>query len=598
MNNKLRRKTCLVSFFLLILIPLTLFYSKYSEVSADANPFFELDILMPNSSAYTPPYHLIWEENLEQIGVAIDTLDWTGWAQISPRTWGHPGPYPIPDYNNGGYDVLILGWGFGFDYTPLGLFDSASITPINDNFYQYDSPEMDWAIYNFTNAFIEEDKVYWGNKIQEQFYQDMPAIPLISRDVTFVFDENLTGWDGTLWENTQESVAPWFIPGQTNFTYAVPADFEDFHIYYTESVYDDIWLNQIYDGLIERQSGNYSWGPAIASHLETTNGLNWTVTIDSNAVWADGTPLTAHDVNYSYGLQLLPGYSHDYNYWTEYLDNESIVLLDNHTLEFNFKKPYTFQETNLALDIIPKHIWSNIDPIDHESQAITWATNDPTKLFGSGPFYLFDYDSTNHIIHMKRNPYYANFSNYNEANFEDFYVKFYSNRDTALSAFANSEIDMIDSRLCYGLSDIIDGGYHYETVKTGFYREIAINNMHPVFGTGEKCPIASPESAKYVRTALSYIYDRQKLIDDYILTHYGNATLVATPFCQLSPYFNESILPHEFSIEKARYYMELAGYIYPEVVSYISGYNWIYLLSVIGLLGFWFIKKITFSNKQ
>jgi hypothetical protein len=39
----------------------------------------------------------------------------------------------------------------------------------------------------------------------------------------------------------------WSITGQTEFHYATPADFEDFHIYKYESVYDAQWLSQIYD---------------------------------------------------------------------------------------------------------------------------------------------------------------------------------------------------------------------------------------------------------------------------------------------------------------------------------------------------------------
>jgi len=592
-----KSKVYLITLTLIIFTPLTIFANKYTECKAEFEPFFEMDLLMPNTSAYQPPYWELLSENLPYIGGKVDTIDHTGWAQISPRTWGYPGPYPIPPYDKGGYDVLFVGWSFGFDYSPFGLFDSSSITPIGDNFFQYNCQEMDWAIYNYTNSYSAVDRAIWGREVQKLLYRDLPSIAINYYERSFVHDENLTGWDPTLWAGSYMPMTNWTIPGQTEFSYATPADFEDFQIYKYESVYDAQWLNQIYNGLVVRQPSNYSWVPAIATDFHTENGLNWTVSIDPNARWCDGTPLTALDVNYSYNLQLTQGYNPDYAYWSRYLGNNSICIFDNYTLQINFIQPYTFQDSNLALPLIPMHIWSQIDPNDHEAQAIDWAINDPSKIFGAGPYCLEEYDGTNGIIHLKKNPYHCNFTNFNDPYFDNIKFDYYSNKESAITALLVGTIDMVDAQFSVSKDDISEYDLHYSLAIDPGYREMAINNQHPVFGSGELCPIAGPDSARYVRKAISHIMDRQKLIDDYYT--YWFASPAATSYPKIAPGYDDKLLPDKFSIEIAQHYMELAGYDISKIkiTSYVLGYNWVALLSILGLLGFWMIRKTKLFSK-
>jgi ABC-type transport system substrate-binding protein len=530
--------------------------------AANPDPFFTISILAPNTNPARNQWSTLMVEQLPKIGIGIDVFDHTGWAQISPRTWGHPGPYPVPTYAEGGFDILFVGWSWGLDWDPTGLYDTAGITPDGDNFYQYSSQDMDFAIGNYTQAFDLNDRIGYCEDIQALLYEDLPQTTLIyplslfPHDPSFDTDE----WGPLLWASTYQPMENWTIPGETEFHYATPADFEDFMIYKYESVYDAQWLRQIYNGLIERYPAlDNNYGPRVADSWETVDFLNYTVELNPNAVWADGTALTTSDVEFSYKLQIAPAFGNpDFGYWSQYLRNNSVTIVDSDTCIISFNQTYVFQEGNLALDLIPKHIWDPIDEADMEAQAITWATSDPSKLIGCGPYKFHTYDGTNGIIRLTRNDYFDDYTGITPY-FDDIYFEFYSNKEGALSALASGALDMVDSQFSPQLGDI-PAGVGYTLVEDPGTQEMGFNCLHPYLGTGALCPISDPESGKHIRKAISHMIPREIIVEE-ILDGLGEPGVTGCPNVAIG--FDETLEPYEYSIDLAKSHMEAAGFVYP-----------------------------------
>jgi len=553
------------SILLICLLSLTLMPNLILKTEVNSYPpyFFYISILCPNTNPARNEAANLMIGRLQELGIGIEIFDHTGWSQISPRTWGHS--YPIPPYSDGGFDILFVGYGWGFDFDPTGLFHTQSIVPDGDNFYQYSNPEMDWAINNYTQTFELEDRVQWAEKIQEILYEDNPSLPIYSPLDVFSYDPNLvsSSWDPLLWYMDYQSMENWTIPGQTNFTYACPADFEDFHPYKTESVYDARWTNQIYCSLIERSSSisyNNSFAPYLAKNYTSVDGLTYNIHIKPDAKWADGHVLNASDVEYSFKLIIDPDLgSSDYSYLQEYLIDTSVSIISEFELEITFQKFIFTQENNLAIPLIPKHIWQSIDPLDHGSQAATWATDDilDSNLFGAGPYYLEDYNETLDFIHLKRNDYFDDWTGI-VPYFEDLYFEFWSTKESALSALAAGDLDMIDTNFAPTI-DEIPGGVNYELVPAPGIQEMAFNCLHPIIGTGELCPIPGLESAKHIRRAINYMTPRDTIIH-YYLNDLGVPGVTA--WSQSTIGFDDSLEYVKYNETKAREYMELAGYNY------------------------------------
>jgi len=548
-------------------------------------PFFSISILAPNSNPARSQWATLMVEQLPKIGIEVDIFDHTSWSQIYPRTWDYPGPYPIPSYAEGGYDILFVGWGWGLDWDPTGLYDTPGIVPFGDNFYQYSSQAMDDAIGNYTASFITADRIEYAEDIQAILYEDLPQITIIYPRSLYPMNEDFAGWDSLLWASTYQPMENWSVGTETDFHYGVPADFVDFHIYQYESVYDAYWLRQIYNGLIERQPGTRQWGNRLADSFTSTDGLDWLIDINPNAKWADGSALTAADVNYSYNLLIDPLFgNNDLAYWQQYIDKDSITIINDYQVQIEFLQPYVFQESNLAVDLVPEHIWGPIAPELQEAQAIAWAATDPTKLFGAGPYKMVSYDGTNQVIHLTVNEYFDDWSGVTP-NFDDIYFEFYANKEGAISALATGALDMIDSQFSCQIAEISDlPGVVHELVIDPGTQEMGINMEHPYLGTGASCPIATAESAKHIRKAISHMIPRDVIVEE-ILNGIGAPGVTGMPDVAVG--FDTSLVPYEYSIEIALDHMEAAGFDIPDIptITAPTGFGLVVLMSILALAG-------------
>ena len=565
-----------------------------------ANPpaFFTLSVLAPNTNPARNQWATLMVEQLPKIGIGVDVFDHTGWAQISPRTWGYPGPYPIPTYAEGGFDIFFIGWGWGLDIDLTGLFDTPSIPPFGDNHYQYSVPEMDWAIGNYSQAFVLADRIQYAHDIQALLYEDLPAATIIYPTDMFPHTTALEAdsWSPLLWDSSYQDMAYWDI-GDTEFHYGCPADFEDFHTFKTESVYDAQWTQQIYGGLVERDmhaTVENAWAPYLAESYTSPNGLNYSVFIEPGAKFADGEPCNASDVKYSYDLLINPLFGQpDYGFFSQYINETTVKIVSELELDIDFLSPYVFQDSNLAVDIMPKHIWEPITDVStHEAQAVTWAADnilDSQKMIGIGPYYLDDYDGTNGVIHLKANPYWDDWGGHAAQTITDIYFEFWSNKEGALSALASGALDMIDTNFSPTI-DEVPSTVDYTIVASPGSQEMGFNMLHPYLGTGELCPIAVEDSGKYIRQAISHLVPRQVIIDE-ILEGLGN--LGITPFPIGATGFDDTLEPYEYSIDLAKQKMVDAGFEYPTTVS--SGIG---LYVVIGILALTGASQVFFLKRR
>lgn len=545
---------------IMICLSVSPFLGQTAKAATNPPPFFTISVLAPNSNPARNQWATIMVEQLPKIGIGVDVFDHTSWAQIYPRTWDYPGPYPIPSYAEGGFDLFFVGWSWGLDWDPTGLYDSPSVTPYGDNTYQYMNPLMDFAIYNYTQSFDINDRIFWAHEIQDLLYDEIPAATIEYDLNHYIYDPDLTNWSPMLWATSYQPMENWTISGQTTFTYATPADLVDFHPYHYESVYDAEWLRQIYQPLIQRyESLDYDYGPRLADSWETTDFLNYTVELNPNAVWSDGTPFETDDVEFSYKLQITPAFNNpDFSFWSNYLRNNSVTITDADTCVISFNQTYVFQEGNLNLDIVPKHIWESIPYGDMEQQAIDWALSEPEKFVGTGPFILDEYNPTTATMTLVRNDLFDDWAGVIPY-FEEVYIVKYSNKEGALSALAGGSVDLVS---CYfsPLESDIPTGMASELIAAPGTQEMAFNCLQPWLGTGELCPISDPDSGKYIRQAISHIIPREVICTEILE---GLAVPAATPMPNVAIGWNPALLPLEYSIDIAKQKMELAGFEYP-----------------------------------
>lgn len=536
---------------------------QYKPVTADdPGPFFEIVILTPESD----PKRAIWADiistELAKIGINVSFIYEKNWTELRERSWGYPGPYPIPTFEEGGFDMIFLSVA-NYDITrDYDLFLGNNTVPAGENFYQYQNSSFDQAYENYFFSYTPADRAFWAQTIYSIIYDDLPAIPIVYPQWVYGFNESLSGWHPYNWHFGYEPMHNWHLPGKTELHYATPYSSGNGYLHKAVGFFEKQWLHQIYNGLIERNSSaGLSYSPWLADSISTTDGLTYHIVIKDDAIWADGTPVTADDVIFNFELLVTPDAVHscDYDEYIQHWDNSSLVKINDKELNITFKYTYVNNEQYLATDLLPKHIWGGIAPLDFGQAAWDWLRYDPSKIFGTGPYILHEYNQTSEDMHLKKN---MNCSVWSDIDpyFEDIYFDYYNfhyNRSDALTALSTGQVDIAEYNYQFTLEELNLPGINYTFVDYGAPIQAAINMKHPYLGTGESCPIPGYISARYVRKAISHMIPREYIINE-TMGGIGRSRIYDVPALGFDFNFTDEI--HEYSEEAALYYMAKAGF--------------------------------------
>jgi peptide/nickel transport system substrate-binding protein len=113
----------------------------------------------------------------------------------------------------------------------------------------------------------------------------------------------------------------------------------------------------VYGSLFKREPLYHNWEPVIAADYDlSSDGKNYTIYLDTNAKFSDGSPVLAEDIKYTYELHMTPLVSSsEYSYLSSHFEsNNSIEVVNSHTLNFNLTSSFAFSKNLFSLGIIDK----------------------------------------------------------------------------------------------------------------------------------------------------------------------------------------------------------------------------------------------------
>jgi peptide/nickel transport system substrate-binding protein len=144
--------------------------------------------------------------------------------------------------------------------------------------------------------------------------------------------------------------------------------------------------------------------PDLATGWEASPDFKtWTFTLRQGVTFHDGTPFNAEAVKYNYERLLrVPGQSG--GAWTDYADENTVEIVDDHTVRFLLTKPFP----GLATDMLyvryritsPTYIQTNATSADPEAMEFL-----ATHASGTGPFRLVEFVPDQRAV-FEKNPDY------------------------------------------------------------------------------------------------------------------------------------------------------------------------------------------------
>jgi len=290
-------------------------------------------------------------------------------------------------------------------------------------------------------------------------------------------------------------------------------------------------VRYIFDRLIEKDEKGYI--PWLAQRWEILeDGKKYIFDLVENAKWHDGEPFTADDVVFTFVYtRRYPSVGSSRVFQDDdYL--REIKAISDYQVQFTLGRPDpTFFEHLYTVDILPRHIWSDIDRPDE------FTTEE--AVIGTGPFILTDYNKEHGTYRYKA--------------FRDFWgpepavdvLEFIPVSDSVL-ALEKGDIHIAEIPVD-ALSRFQNNPNYTIMEKPGFWGYRLRFNM-----------VKAPEfNNKEVRQAFAYAIDRQALVD-----RTARGAAVAGSLGVLPPahrWFNPELPKYERDVERAKTLIEQAG---------------------------------------
>jgi len=176
-------------------------------------------------------------------------------------------------------------------------------------------------------------------------------------------------------------------------------------------------LGYLFEGLTEISWLTDEVEPGLAeSWTHSDDGLTWTFSLRKDVTWHDGTPFTAHDVDFTfnriiYNEEINSSNRAAFNFrfldeatgtWTE--AEMTVTALDDYTVRCVLPVPFAPFLRSMGTAIYPKHI---LEPyVDDGTFNEVWDLDtDPVEVIGTGPFTIERYVPKERVV-LTSNPNY------------------------------------------------------------------------------------------------------------------------------------------------------------------------------------------------
>ncbi len=187
----------------------------------------------------------------------------------------------------------------------------------------------------------------------------------------------------------------------------------------------------VFSGLLKKDINNTISTDMAESIEESENGMTYTIKIKDHIKFHDGEKLTADDVLFTVSK------IQDKNINSPlYINFEGVTIekIDDLTVVFNLKRPFSYFKEVLTFGILPKHILENMTVEEF------FLSEFNTNPIGSGPFKIDEISKKSNIANK-----YSFVSNRDYVNGRPFlnniYIYIYQNNDELFSALKENIID-------------------------------------------------------------------------------------------------------------------------------------------------------------
>ncbi len=334
-------------------------------------------------------------------------------------------------------------------------------------------------------------------------------------------------------------------PQGGNFVYNLGGEPPTIHPITSSDLYASKVQALTCDTLAVRDADTYEWKPRLAEKWEISKDNKvFTFFLRKNAVFHDGTPVTAEDVKFSFDAVRDPKY--EAAHLIPYIESlTKIEVIDTHTIRFTARDTYfgNFAAAVNLLAVIPKATYSDVEKSKKMNRTIIC----------SGPYKVQKFDRGQVLVLKKFDKWWGN-----EApewkgayNFDTITMRFYKDENVAIERAKKGELDFLEFRVEAFMKKTEGAPWG----KSVFKHKVANNEPKPYgfVGFNFKNELFKDKS---VRLALSHLFNREEMNKKF---RYGMSDLAIGPIYIRSEYAPK-MKAIDFNPKKAQELLSKAGW--------------------------------------
>ncbi|ALV22874.1 Oligopeptide ABC transporter, periplasmic oligopeptide-binding protein OppA [Carnobacterium antarcticum] len=302
-----------------------------------------------------------------------------------------------------------------------------------------------------------------------------------------------------------------------------------------------------YDALLDMPDA-LTFTPRLADSFETEDNQNYTIKLNPDANWSDGTPVTAEDVVFTYNLiadpevettrgvavASLEGVTSSGKLEEGRTEIPNLVAVDDKTVTLKTETPvdpnYLKEFLAYGIFILPKHVWE--DTPKSELANASFVTQPEVT---SGPYTFVEYAKDSHIELTANPDYYRG-----EPEIKEVFLKI-MNGTNLVTELQSGGLHMNASG---GIGEVPT-----QELKTVEAIEGLEVNVQPSL-TVQMMPINTEVfKDKYIRQALAHAINRNQIVESLLG---GQGEIVESIYTSVSPYKNEELEPIAYDPELAK----------------------------------------------
>lgn len=265
-------------------------------------------------------------------------------------------------------------------------------------------------------------------------------------------------------------------------------------------------IEAVFDGLIELDA-NLVAQPVLATHWENPDPLTWIFHLREGVYFSNGQPFGARDVAHTIESMVCPEFNSPGR--SHFIAIEEVVIIDDHTVQFNLSSPFAPLLSNLERGIVPY----NADEMD----------DFPMNPIGTGPYMVTEVLRNNRVT-VVANPNY-----WGEAPVTPTIVYYIIPDNTVrIAALEAGDIDLVHSPLSPMDIARLRGDARFEVIEMNAIGLTFLNfNQREEFVTGELA----------VRRAIAHMIDRDTIANNIYMgmdlpAHHGGLIVGTWSFCE------------------------------------------------------------------